>query len=113
MYVKNSVLLIIALLLSSSLSSQKVFSTSKSYQADIKVFIVNQDYQADLKVFKVSQEYEIKGNQGLWFFVDQEYKSEKKIFFVDYQYQADLKVYFVDYKYQAGWKNSAKKHLLY
>jgi len=111
--VKNSLLLIIALLLSSPLSSQKVFSTSKSYQADIKVFIVNKDYQADLKVFKVSREYEIKGNEGFWFFVNQEYKSEKKILFVDYQYQADLKVYFVDYKYQAGWKNSAKKYLLY
>ena len=67
----------------------------------------------NLKVFKVSREYEIKGNEGLWFFVNQEYKSEKKILFVDYQYQADLKVYFVDYKYQAGWKNSAKKYLLY
>ena len=110
---KNSLLLIIALLLSTSLSSQKVFSTCKSHLADIKVFIVNQGYQADLKVFKVNQEYEIKGNQGLWFFVDQKYMSEKKILFVDYQYQADLMVYFVDYKYQAGWKNSAKKYLLY
>ena len=110
---KNSLLLITALLLSWSLSSQKVFSTDKSYRADIKIFIVNQDYQADLNVFKVSRKYEIKGNQGLWLFVDQDYKSEKKILFVDYQYQADLKVYFVDYKYQAGWKNSAKKHLLY
>ena len=103
----------ITLLLSSSLSSQKVFSTGKSYQEDIKVFIVKQSYQADLKVFKVSQEFEIKGNQGLWLFVNKEYKSEKKILFVDYQYQADLKVYFVDYEYQAGWENSAKKHLLY
>ena len=86
---KSFLLLIPPLLLSWSLSSQKVFSTVKSYQADIKVF-------------KVSWEYEIKRNQGLWFFVDQEYKSEKNIYFVDYPYQADLKIYFVDYKYQAG-----------
>jgi hypothetical protein len=98
--VKSSLLLITTLLLSWSLSSQKIFSTDKSFQSDIKVFIVNQSYQADLKVFKVSWEYEIKRNQGLWFFVDQEYKSEKNI-------------YFVDYLYQAVWKNSAKKHLLY
>ena len=78
---KNSLLFIVAFLLSSSLSSQRVFSTNKSYQADIKVFIVSQDYQADLKVFKVNQPYQAKGNEGLWFFAKQEYKAEKKIIF--------------------------------
>jgi hypothetical protein len=39
--------------------------------------------------------------------------SQEKVYFVNYEYQADLKVYFVDYEYNDGWKNSAKKHLLY
>jgi hypothetical protein len=78
--VKNSLLLIIALLLSSSLSSQKVFSTSKSFQADIKVFIVNQDYQADLKVFKVSQEYEKKGIKVFGFLLIKSISQKKKYF---------------------------------
>jgi len=32
---------------------------------------------------------------------------------VDYENQADLKIFFVDYENQAGWKNNAKKHLMY
>jgi len=110
---KNLILPILALLISYSIKSQKIYSSNKSYQADLKVFVVQHEYQADLKVFKVNQSYQAEGNSGLWHFVTQEYLSNKKIFFVDYEYQADLKIFFVNYNYQSGWRNSNKKHLLY
>ena len=64
-------------------------------------------------VYKVDAEYKVGENTGKWFFVDAEYKANKKIYFVDAEYKADLKIYFVDAEYKASWKNSAKKHLLY
>ena len=53
------------------------------------------------------------GNEGLWYFVEYESQSDKKIFFVKYKSQSDLKIFFVKYKSQSGWKNNSKKHLLY
>ena len=41
------------------------------------------------------------------------YIYKKSIFFVPYENQADLKIFFVDYENQAGWRNAAKKQLLY
>lgn len=41
------------------------------------------------------------------------YRADKKVFFTEYPYQADIKVYFTDKEYRAGWKNQAKKPLLY
>ena len=79
----------------------------------VKVFVVDQEYKTDLNVFKVKYSYQVKGNKGLWYFVDQQYKSDKKIFFVDYEYQSDLKIFFVDQQYKAGWKNNSKKYLFY
>ena len=64
---KNLLFLIITILTSFSLQSQKIYSTNRSYQAD-------------LNVFKVSQPHEVEGNAGLWHFVNQEYHSEKKNF---------------------------------
>ena len=96
-----------------SLTAQKIYSTSQSYKADFNVFVVENEYQADLKVYKVSRAYEARKNTGLWFFSTTPYNSDKKIYFCENEYEADLKVFFVDYKYQAGWKNSAKKYLLY
>jgi hypothetical protein len=32
---------------------------------------------------------------------------------VDYENQADLKIFFVDYENQAGWRNAAKKSIMY
>ena len=54
-----------------------------------------------------------RGNEGLWHFVKYKSQADKKIFFVDYASQSDLKIFFVKYKSQAGWRNSAKKHLIY
>ena len=93
--------------------AQKVFATNYSYQSEIKVFVVNQEYQADLKVFKVRNDYEATGQNGKWFFTKYDYQAKKKIYFVDHEYQSDLKIFFVAQAYQAGWKNAAKKHLLY
>ena len=81
--------------------------------ADIKVFVVDYESQADLKVYKQKYESNADGNEGEWYFCDYESQADKTIYFVDYESQADLKIYFVDYESQAGWRNSAKKHLLY
>ncbi|MAS38519.1 MAG: hypothetical protein CMB84_00745, partial [Flammeovirgaceae bacterium] len=69
--------------------------------------------QADLLVYRVDYISQAKQNIGLWFFVEHESRSDKKIFFSDYKSQADLKIFFVDYKSQAGWRNNSKKYLLY
>jgi len=49
----------------------------------------------------------------LWYFVDYQSQSDKKIYFVDYESQADLKIFFVKYKSQSGWRNNSKKYLMY
>ena len=64
-------------------------------------------------MYKEDAEYKAKGNEGKWYFVDAEYKADKKIYFEDAEYKADLKVYFVDSEYKAKWKNLSKKQLLY
>jgi hypothetical protein len=61
----------------------------------------------------VDYQSQVKGNEGLWYFVTYQSQADKKIFFVDYQSQSDLKIYFVSYQSQAGWRNKAKMHLLY
>jgi hypothetical protein len=96
----------------SKLYSQKIYSVSNDYQADVKVFVTDHDYQADLLVYKVSYDYQAKDNTGLWYFTDYDYQAAKKIYFTKYDYQADLKIYFVNYDYQAKWRNTEKKHLL-
>lgn len=66
-----------------------------------------------LLAMSVDHEYQAKGNEGKWFFVDHEYQSDVRIYFVDHEYQADLNICFVSHEYQAGWRENAKKHLLY
>ena len=95
------------------ISAQKVFSVKYSSQADLKVFVVNYESQADLLIYKVKYESQAGDNNGKWFFTQYESQAKKKIFFVDYESQADLKIFFVDYESRAGWKNSAKKQLMY
>lgn len=65
-------------------NAQKVFSVNFVSQADVKVYVVKYESQADLKVFKLK-----------------------------YASQADLKIFFVDYESKAGWRNYAKKSLMY
>jgi hypothetical protein len=45
--------------------------------------------------------------------VEYENQADVKVFVVDYENQADLKIFFVEYENQSGWRNNAKKHLLY
>ena len=95
------ILLFFALLaMSVGMQAQKIYSVNHEYQADVRVYVVDHEYQADLLVYRVDHEYQAKGNEGKWFFVDHEY-------------QSDVRIYFVDHEYQAGWRENAKKHLLY
>ena len=87
--------LLVILFFSSNLYTQNIFTVEYPYQSDIKVFVVDREYKADLNVYKVKYPYQVKGNKGLWHFVDRQYKSDKNIFFVDYEYQSDLKIFFV------------------
>ena len=80
---------------------------------NVKVYVVDAAYQADLLVYKEGSSYQAVKNEGHWFFTSAAYQADKKIYFVDAAYQADLKIYFVDASYQAGWKNNAKKSLMY
>lgn len=98
-----------------SATAQKIYSVSAEYQADVKVFVVDQEYRADLIVYRTDKEYRAKAseNKGIWFICDQPYRADKKVFFTDREYRADLKVFFTDREYRAGWRNAAKKPLLY
>ena len=96
-----------------NISAQKIYSSEYMSQSDINIFVVDYKSQADLLVYKVDYKSQAKGNNGLWFFVDNKSEAVVKVFFVDYKSQADLKVFFVDYKSQAGWKKKEQKHLLY
>ena len=40
-------------------------------------------------------------------------QADVKVFVVKYENQADLKIFFVSYQNQAGWRNNAKRHLMY
>lgn len=95
------------------LAAQKVYKVGHSYEADVKVYVVKNAYDADLVVYEVDKEYKAKGNTGLWWFAPKSYKADKKIYFTPTRSQADLKIYFTNHAYKAGWKNYAKKHLLY
>ena len=106
-------LLLIALMATTSLYAQKVYSTDHEYQAEVKVYVVDHEYQADLLVYQEDHEYQASGNEGKWYFVDHEYQADVKIYFVDHEYQADLKICFVSHEYRAGWRNNSKKHLMY
>ena len=106
-------LLLLALLATTGLYAQTVYSTDHDYQADVKVYVVDHEYQADLLVYVEDHDYQAKGNDGKWYFVDHDYQADVKIYFVDHEYQADLLVYFVRHEYQAGWRNNSKKHLMY
>ena len=78
-----------------------------------KIYVVDSQFKADLLVFKVKSQFKAGDNDGKWFFVNSQFKSEKKIFFVNSQFKADLKIYFVSSQFKAGWKESSKKYLLY
>ena len=94
---------------------QKIFSADRAYNADIKVFVTDREYKADLVVYRTDRRYRADAaeNKGIWFFTDRRYDADKSIFFTDREYDADLIVYFTDREYRAGWKNAAKKYLLY
>ena len=53
-----------------TLSSQKIYSSDYKSQSDIKIYVVDYKSQADLLVYKVDYKSQAKGNSGLWFFVD-------------------------------------------
>lgn len=105
--------LVILLITTTQLYSQKLYSVEYPSQSDLKVFVVDYESQCDLKVFKVDYPSQVDGNQGLWHFVDYPSQSDFKIYFVDYESQSDLKIYFVKYQSQAGWRDKSKQHLLY
>tara|TARA_B100001063_G_scaffold247315_1_gene292542 strand:- start:6158 stop:6490 length:333 start_codon:yes stop_codon:yes gene_type:complete len=107
------IILLYLLFFSNSLFSQKIFSVDYKSQADINVFVTDYRSQADLLVFKLDYLSEVKGNQGLWHFVNYKSQADKKIYFVEYKSQADLNIFFVEYKSQAGWKNKSKKQFLF
>lgn len=47
------------------------------------------------------------------FSASSKYDADVKVFVCDSKYDADLKIYFSDSKYDAGWRDSAKKQLMY
>ena len=71
------------LFISNNSFSQKIYSTKYKSQADIDVFVTQFKSQADLLVYKVEYISQAKQNIGLWYFVDNESRSNKKIFFSD------------------------------
>ena len=93
--------------------SAKIFAVNYASQAELKVWVAPYEHQADLKVFKVPYQHQANDNEGKWFFTAHAHQAQKKIFYVKYRHQADLIIFFVPYAHRAGWKDNAKKHLLY
>ena len=56
--------------------SQKIFSSEYESQADVNVFVVDYESQCDLKVYKVDYESQAHGNEGSWFFVQNDFLSD-------------------------------------
>lgn len=109
----KQIFIISGMLLGLQLSAQKVFSTQYASQAELKVFVCRYESQADLKVYKVQYGSQAEGNEGRWFFTQYGSQAQKKIYFTDTESSADLKIFFVKYSSSAGWRNNAKKHLMY
>ncbi len=107
---KNTIPILIFILINQSLQAQKVFQTDAEYKADITVVEVDQEYKADLLVYKVDRDYKASGNEGHWFFTDREYQADFTIFFVEREYQAGIKVFIVDSDYKAGWREESLKN---
>ena len=113
MGMKRILLLFVAVFAATAgMYAQKIYATDHEYQADVKVYVVDYAYQADLLVYVEDHEYQAKGNEGKWYFVEQEYQADVKVYFVEQEYQADVKIYYVDYEYQAGWQKDEKRGLL-
>jgi hypothetical protein len=109
----KQVFILLLLFFGLKFNAQKVFSTQYSSQAEVKVFVCQYESQADLKVYKVEYESQASGNEGKWFFTKYGSQAKKKIYFVETESSADLKIFFVKYSSSAGWRNNAKKHLMY
>lgn len=75
--------------------------------------MVDYESQADLVVYKTQYKSEVRGNDGIWHFVQYQSQAQKKIYFVKYKSQADLLIYITPYKSKAGWRNKQKQHLLF
>lgn len=103
----------VSFFLISSTSAQKVYVTDYESHAELKVFVSKTSDKADLLVYKVDRADATGENIGLWFFSEKKNEAGKKIYFVNYPSRADLVIFFVDEKSQAGWKNEAKKYLLF
>jgi hypothetical protein len=94
-------------------NAQKIYVTDTESWADIKVYVTDTESWADLVVYVEDTESWATGNKGIWYFTDTESWADKKIYYTDTQSWADLVIYFTDTQSWAGWKNTAKKYLLY
>ena len=55
---------------------QKIYSVNYSSRSDIKVYVVDYESQSDLKVYKVNSVSQARGNDGLWYFVNNKSQAE-------------------------------------
>ncbi len=94
-------------------NAQKVYSEDVASRADIKVYVETVESRADLIVYKESVASRATGNEGVWYFESVKSRADKSIYFESVASRADLKICFTDVKSRAGWKNSAKKSLMY
>ena len=81
MMIKNKLFFFFLIFPHLKVFSQNIFSTNYKSQSDFNIYVVNYKNQADLLVFKVEYESQAKGNNGLWYFVEYESQSDKKVFF--------------------------------
>lgn len=92
--------------------AQMIMVVDRSYRADLTVCEVSSPTRADLIVYVTDRDWQADGNEGVWKYVDRDYRADFKVMFVDREYRADLRVYFTDRRTGAGWRDTRKKHLL-
>jgi hypothetical protein len=110
---KKTLILVTMLLTFGFLNAQKIYSESVASRADVKVYVETVESRADLLVYKEDVSSRATGNDGVWYFESVKSRADKSIYFEEVASRADLIICFTNVKSRAGWKNSAKKSLMY
>ena len=100
----KKILLILLILYSYTIYSQKVYVEKYPGKGIINVYVTDYLSNADLLVYKTTNIYDTD-NEGAWYFVEYKQQADKRVYFVKYPSQATLIIYYVKYPQQAGWRS--------
>lgn len=100
---------IILVLLSGTLSAQKIYKTDDASAANVKVMVTDQEADADLKVYEVEKAEDVV-KDGLWFEMPSAEEAMITVFMTDDTNLAQMKIFYVANPQDAGWITKDKRH---